>query len=103
MGKAFVTEFAGVGAGHGDRYAIPAARDPLASHQINIGSGSTQSDPFEGATTLVRVFAESDCIVAIGVDPNAETGHQIALGAGQTDYFTVTGGHRIAVVQRAVE
>lgn len=101
MAKIWITEFAGVGSGHGDSYAIPAARAPQASHTVDIGASSAQSQVFEDGTGLVRVYAQGgDCIIAIGSSPNAETGHQIPLGAGHEIYLVPTGGGQsIAVVE----
>jgi hypothetical protein len=97
-----ITQFVGAMPGHGDGYVINVPKGPLASESIAIGASSTQSDPFEDACTLLLVFAEADCFVAIGVDPDAETGHQIAMAANTTAHFGVEPGHRVAVVERTV-
>jgi hypothetical protein len=103
MADVYVTEFGGVGSGVGDQYAIPAACAPKASNKVGISGSTTQSPVFNAETTLVRVFAEADCIVTIGVTPNAESGIQIPLAAAGEIYLVPTGaGQRLAVVGRTV-
>ena len=102
MANICVTQFVGAMPGHGDGYVIPVCKDPLASEEIAIGGTSLQSDPFDAECTLIRVFAEADCYVAIGLGPDAEDSPRMAMAAGTTDHFGVQAGHCIAVVERTV-
>lgn len=103
MAKLYVTEFcknAKEWAGRGEAIAAAQADDDPAYVEqtpVVIGAGSLQSAAFNGATRLVRVHTDAICSIAIGANPTA-TANTMRLAAGQTEYFGVKPGHRIAVI-----
>lgn len=54
------------------------------------------SELFQEWTRFIRVWADADCHLAIGSDPNANAG-KWPLAAKQQQVFSVTKGQRIAV------
>jgi hypothetical protein len=81
---------------------MPMARAPkVAQNNVQIAGASAQSAAFAATTTMIRVETDAICCIEIGADPTA-----IVLGAtmtqrfvaGQTEYFYVTPGHKIAVI-----
>lgn len=70
---------------------------PLAEQTVAIAGSTTQSSAFNRDTTLIRVHADSICSITIGANPTA-TASSKRLAAGQTEYFGVSPGHKIAVI-----
>ena len=70
---------------------------PLAEQTVAIGGGSLQTSAFNAVTTAVRVHADAICSIAFGADPTAST-TTMRMAAGQTEYFGVTGGTKVAVI-----
>jgi hypothetical protein len=96
MATVYVTEFGRVGAG--EPAHIPVAQMPwVATQVVVIGATSVQSAVFQASTKLVRVHPDSICSINIGVNPVA-TANSLRMEAGQTEYFWVPAGMRIAVI-----
>jgi hypothetical protein len=77
---------------------IPAGQEPAtAEQQVAIGGGSVQSAAFASTTRFVRLHADAACRIAFGVNPTA-AGTSRRLAAGQTEYFGVIGGQKVAVI-----
>lgn len=95
MAKMWITESVDPRGAHGLSGVI--AMPPLAEQTVTFTT-STQSNAFNTATRLVRVQSDADCHVAVGADPTATTSG-VPMTAGQAEYFAVTGGHKIAVIQ----
>lgn len=70
---------------------------PTASENVTVGASSVQSSVLLTGTQLVRLHAVVACRVAFGLNPTAQS-TSMRLAAGQTEYFGVTPGHRIAVI-----
>jgi hypothetical protein len=87
-----------------DQYgnAVQAAH-PASSQTLTIGSGSIQSAPWQSSnsTTYVRVVATGGCWLAFGTNPTAAASGatSIYLPAGVPEYFWVSYGEKIAVIQ----
>lgn len=94
-----ITGYAGMASSAGDQYGIPVARSQTESQQLAVGGTSEQSAPFEDGTTLIRVAADEDCAIKIGVDPEADTA-STPMYAKSVEYFDVRGGQRLAVIER---
>lgn len=94
MAKLYISEYQRMGA-----YAAQAAQEPSLVEQtpVVIGAGSLQSSAFDAQTFVVRVHADSICSIAFGEDPTA-TADSKRMAAGQTEYFTVAPGHKVAVI-----
>ena len=102
MASLFIAEFSMFGtikaptaSGWGDSAPIPAV-PPVAEQKITIGV-TTQSAAFNAATKMVRLHAEAACCVEFGADPIATTDN-MRLAAGQTEYFGVSPGQKLAVI-----
>ena len=71
---------------------------PLAEDTVAIGSESAQSDAFGANTNLIRVHTDAACHVLVGANPTATTAN-MRLAADTTEYFAVTPGNKIAVIE----
>ena len=70
---------------------------PIAEQTVAIGGASAASGAFNTATNFVRVHTDAICSIAFGASPVATTA-QMRLAAGQTEYFGVNAGDKIAVI-----
>jgi hypothetical protein len=91
----YVTEFTG---SPPTFVAYQAARVPVVAEQtVAISGASTQSAAFNASTGLVRLHCDSVCNVLIGASPTVTTS-SMRMAAGQTEYFVVTPGQKVAVI-----
>jgi hypothetical protein len=91
MTTLFISEYAALGKGD-------CAQEPSVTTQtIAIGGTSAQSAVFNDNTNYVRLHAAAVCSVAFGDNPTA-TATTARLNAGQTEYFGVVPGQRVAVI-----
>jgi hypothetical protein len=104
MSKVYITEFRGVLSVPGtiERLPMQVAWGILDAHAIDIGVSSVQSPVFEAAARVIRVKADAACTISIGQSPTATATNHIQLDAGETDYFGVSVGDRVAVIERAI-
>lgn len=70
---------------------------PLAEQQVAIDAVSAASAAFNASTAYIRVHADQICSIAVGSAPTAAATN-MRLVAGQTEYFGVTAGHKIAAI-----
>ena len=96
MAKVYVSEFAGVYSQASGVTPQPRT-PPLVEQTVAIGGTSAQSAAFGAATQLVRVHTDAICSVAFGANPVA-TASTMRMAAGQTEYFAVNPGDKIAVI-----
>jgi hypothetical protein len=89
MGKLYITEFRD--------YDAQSARAPAAAEQVVTYTTTTQSAAFGADTRLVRIHTDSICSIAFGLNPTATTS-TARLAAGQTEYFAVEPGMKVAAV-----
>jgi hypothetical protein len=97
MATLYITEFRG---GTKDRngFSLPVARLPAVAEQtVAIGGTSAQSSAFNADTELIRVHTDAICSILVGSNPTA-TATKMRLAAGQTEYFLVVRGSKIAVI-----
>lgn len=99
MATLWITEF--------DRKPLPTdgdaisqiARLPAVAEQtVSIGASSAQSAALNNDTRFVRLYADAACHVLVGSNPTA-TAAKMPLAAGAAEYFGVTPGQKIAVIQ----
>jgi hypothetical protein len=64
---------------------------------VAISGVSAQSAALAADTRFVRLHADVACRIEVGPNPIA-TANSIRMAAGQTEYFGVYGGHKIAVI-----
>lgn len=76
-----------------------AARMPAIVNQtVAIGASSAQSAAFNVSTGLIRVATDVACHVLIGGTNPTALLTSMRLAAGQTEYFVVVPGDKIAVI-----
>jgi hypothetical protein len=81
----------------GTEHPIQAVQ-PGTSQKVALGAASAQSAAI--AAFLVRVVSQGDCHLAFGANPTAVADGTCAfLPAGIPEYFVVTSGNKIAVIQ----
>lgn len=71
---------------------------PGVSQNVAVGSGSLQSTAFQTTTSIVRVSSNVDCYIVFAANPTA-TSSGVFLPASSSEYFGVTGGQKVAVIQ----
>lgn len=77
---------------------VPVAQEPAVTKQtVAIGGGSLQSAAFNERTRFVRLYCDVACSLEFGVNPTAAA-NSCSMGAGQTEYFGVQPGHKVAVI-----
>lgn len=92
----YIAEFAEMQVYNGNLVPMAYA-PPLAEQTVAIGGTSTQSAVFNAKTKSIRVHTDAICSIAVGTSPTA-TATTMRMVAGQTEYFAVTPGHRLAVI-----
>jgi hypothetical protein len=70
---------------------------PLAEQTVTVSGTSAQSSAFNDGTRIIRVHTDAIVSILIGSNPTATTA-KARMVAGQTEYFTVVGGHKIAAI-----
>lgn len=99
MAKLYLTEFSALPIDL--NLATPQlAKLPGLADQVVTYSGSTQSAAFSASTRFIRVHTDADCHIQAGANPTASVGHA-KLIAGQTEYFGVNPGDKLAVILSA--
>lgn len=77
---------------------VQAGQEPsITTQTVAIGAGSTQSNAFNANTKFVRIHTDAICSVAFGANPTASA-TTARLAAGQTEFFGVRPGHKVAVI-----
>lgn len=77
---------------------VNCAKEPsLAENTLAIAGSSALSAAFGPYTRLVRIHSDAICSIAFGFAPTATTAKK-RLAAGQTEYFAVESGFKIAVI-----
>lgn len=81
-------------------HVIAAGVEPPIAEQtpVAIGASSTQSAAFNDRTRFVRLHCDAPCRVAFGVNPTAGANSK-RMAAGQTEFFGVRPGQKVAVIQ----
>jgi hypothetical protein len=81
---------------HGNPLPV-AELPPLATQRLTNGGASVQSSPFNAQTRMVGIHADTVISIAIGANPTATTNDR-RLAANTTEYFAVSPGQRVAVI-----
>ena len=81
---------------------VQVVQTPAVASQAFTFSTSTQSAAFSAQTNIVRIHTDATCAIAFGSNPTATaasggTGSP-RLVAGQTEYFGVNPGDKVAVL-----
>jgi len=70
-----------------------------ATQAVAVGSASAQSAVV--AASVVRLVSTTDCFVAFGSNPTANTTTSLFLPANSPEYFQFNSGDKVAVIQNA--
>lgn len=70
---------------------------PVVEQQLLISGVSNPSAAFNPATVIVRLKTDTACSIAWGASPVATSG-MCPLEVGQTEYFGVVPGRKLAVI-----
>lgn len=70
---------------------------PVVQQTVAITGASVQSSAFATGSRFIRVHTDAICSIAINTNPTA-TATSMRLAAGQTEYFGIAGGQKIAVI-----
>ena len=102
MAALYVSEYRAVAAlglgGGGNQAQAPVEPANVDQPTVPISASSTQSQAFALGTNFIRVHCDAICSIQIGVNPTAVTSVKRMI-AGQTEFFGVQPGHKIAVIQ----
>lgn len=71
---------------------------PGAIQNFTMSGSSQQSSAFAAKVSVIRVAVSAAAYIEIGANPTATTS-SIYIPAGTTEYFGVTAGHKLAVLQ----
>ena len=93
----YVAEFANIGLDSNNKLINAVPMPPLAEQTVAIGAASVQSTVFGLNTFMIRVHTDVVCSILVGTNPTA-TATRARMAAGQTEYFSVQPGTRIAVI-----
>lgn len=97
MASLYIAEFKRLGLAGFGAHAQSVLAPPEAEQKVAIGGSSTPSSAFGSTTRMIRVHTDAICSIAIGANPTA-TASLMRLAAGQTEYFGVNAGDKIAVI-----
>jgi hypothetical protein len=71
----------------------------FASEDVAVSGSSAQSSAFGAETKMIRLCADVACYIAGGADPTAAAGSTHYLPANSTEYFRVSPGDKVAVIE----
>ncbi len=75
----------------------------VASESVEITSSSGQSGLWPAQTSIAELYAEADCFVSIGADPDADAEPRFAMAAGTHRYIGLADSStKFAVIERTV-
>lgn len=104
MATLYITEFRGLDYsasprtwGAGPALVQAAPQPPIAEQTVAIGGASVASNAFAATTLLVRLHADASCSIEFGAAPTASA-TTARMAAGQTEYFGVSPGMKVAVI-----
>ena len=99
MATLWITEFQKLGDGPRQGGIAQVGRLPAVAEQtITMAGASAQSSVFNASTNMIRVHTDTPCHILVGSNPTATTA-KLRLAGGATEYFAVTPGEKIAVIQ----
>jgi len=75
----------------------PIAAEPSITTQTLAIGAEVKSAAFNAQTRYVRIHTDAICSIAFGSSPTATTA-SMRLAAPQTEYFSVTPGHKVSVI-----
>lgn len=98
MADLYITEYRKVGFGTDMLVPIPReGEDVVRRAPIDFTSGEDQSLAFAADTRFVEIWADADCLYAVGADPDASVAGT-PLTAKFPKQFVVRSGDKLSVV-----
>lgn len=97
MGSLYISEYAGLEVARNGQTIQAGAEPSLATQKITTSGTSAQSAAFNAKTKFIRVHTDAIVSITFGADPTATTDHA-RMVAGQTEYFAVTAGQKLAAI-----
>lgn len=97
MSTLYISEYAGDMAMLNGQLMGVASEPAIAEQTVAIGGSSTQSAAFNAQTKYVRLHADATCSRKFGSNPTA-TATSPRMAAGQTAYYGVNPGDKVAVI-----
>ena len=98
MAKVYITELANKGGAESGVAVEIAAMPPVAEQNLAVSGASLASAAFNAKTKFVRIATDVAVNLAFGVTPVATTS-LLYMPAGSVEYFAVSGGMKVAVIQ----
>lgn len=95
-----ITEYARLARSADGPFVLTGQEPAVAEQEISIGGASTQSAAFNARTNFIMVHAAAVCALAFGDTPTA-LANRHRLGAGETRFYGVSPGQRLAVITRS--
>ena len=96
MSKLYITEYSEM-LSVGNK-AIPVPVEPgVEQTPITISGTSAQSAAFASSTLLVRIHSDVVCSLLFSDNPTADVNDK-RMSAGDTEYFAITPGGKVAVI-----
>jgi len=97
----FISEYSGTAMKNAQ--TIGSVRQPsLADSQFTVSAASAQSPAFNAATSIVRLSVGGDVSTGVclkfGTNPTAVATGGIRMSGGQSEYFVVNGGDKVAAI-----
>lgn len=72
---------------------------PGVSQALAFTGTSAQSAALQASTTLIRLFATTDCFIQVGTNPTAAANTSMFIAAGIYEYIGVAPGALVAAIQ----
>ena len=98
MSKLYITCYRNVATDSYNRAVLAPMAPPLAEMTVDITAKSKSSDVFPEYTTFICVKPETDCALAFGSDPVANSEYHL-VEAGERLYYGVEAGQQVAVIE----
>ncbi len=97
MATLYIAEYAIAGLAQVAGMVVQVPHEPpIVEQTVAIGGTSTQSNPFNAKTTLVRLHCDAICSVLFGTNPTAAATNG-RKAANQTEYHSVARGQSYVV------
>ena len=97
MATLYLEEYTGISGSQTDGSPQAAIQPSVATQTVAIAGSSTQSNPFNSKTNLVRITSDAVCSYLFGSNPTA-TATTPRLGIGVAEYFSVRPSDKVAVI-----
>jgi hypothetical protein len=98
MSKIFISEYDRIGRDH-NGVSMAVGAEPARDEQVHtFTTTAVASDAFGEYTKFVRIVTDADAHIVFGVGPTATTNSKF-ISAGAPEYFGVTPGHKISVIE----